>query len=70
MQKIQQHRHLAIILILLAIALSPALFFNLFNRIDLPIKSGAACLDGSVPAFYMWVPDDLDKPVNKVLIYF
>lgn len=44
--------------------------FNLFNRVDLPVKSGAACLDGSLPAFYLWVPDDLDTPVNKVLIYF
>lgn len=44
--------------------------FNLYNRIDISNKTGAACLDGSAPAFYLWVPDDLDTPVNKVLIYF
>lgn len=27
-------------------------------------------MDGSNAAFYLWVPDDLDTPVNKVLIYF
>ncbi len=31
--------------------------FNLFNKIDISNKTGAACLDGSAPAFYLWVPD-------------
>lgn len=44
--------------------------FNLYNRIDISNKTGAACMDGSNAAFYLWVPDDLDTPVNKVLIYF
>jgi hypothetical protein len=44
--------------------------FNLFNKVDISNKTGAACLDGSTPAFYIWVPDELDTPVNKVLIYF
>lgn len=63
----QQNNFLIVLIVTL---LSPCFSFNLFNRIDLPAKSGAACLDGSLPAFYLWVPDDLDKPVNKVLIYF
>jgi hypothetical protein len=43
---------------------------NLFNKIEISNKTGAACLDGSNPAFYLWEPDNFDTPVNKVLIYF
>lgn len=68
MQMRKQQSYLLVALFI--VLLSPCFSFNLFNRVDLPVKSGAACLDGSLPAFYVWVPDDLDKPVNKVLIYF
>lgn len=57
-------------LILLLALLTSISTFNLFNKIEISNKTGAACLDGSNAAFYLWVPDDLDTPVNKVLIYF
>ena len=57
------------ILLLLTI-LTTISSFNLFNKIEISNKTGASCLDGSNAAFYLWVPDDLDTPVNKVLIYF
>lgn len=44
--------------------------FSLYGRIDISNKTGAACMDGSSPAFYLWQPEPEDVPVNKVLIYF
>lgn len=43
---------------------------SFYNMVELPIKSGAACLDGSQAAFYIWRPDDDEPQPNKVLIYF
>jgi hypothetical protein len=56
--------------IFLVLLVGKSLTFNLFNKVDLPNKSGAVCLDGSIPAFYLWVPDGVLTLPNKVLIYF
>jgi hypothetical protein len=54
--------------ICLCLLISSTLTFSLFNKISLSNKTGAVCLDGSQPAFYLWQPDSLDT--NKTLIYF
>ena len=45
--------------------------FSLYNLITISNKTGAACLDGSSPGFYLWEPEQDDpSPRDKVLIYF
>lgn len=43
--------------VVLCVLATLAACFNLFNKIDISNKTGAACLDGSAPAFYLWLPD-------------
>jgi hypothetical protein len=56
--------------IFLVLLLEGSFAFNFFSRIDITNKTGAACLDGSSPAFYLWLPDGLDNAPNKLLIHF
>lgn len=48
--KILQFFIVSILLIQLVSSLS------LYNRVDISNKTGAACLDGSNAAFYIWQP--------------
>lgn len=44
--------------IFLVLLVGKSLTFNLYSRVDLTNKNGAVCLDGSNPAFYIWLPDE------------
>ena len=47
-----------------------SLSMNLFNLVNLNSKTNATCMDGSNAGYYLWHPDETEKPVNKLLIHF
>ena len=55
---------------LFSLLLVAANSFSLYNLVNIPLKTGAACLDGSQFGFYLWEPEELDPHPNKLLIYF
>ena len=64
------HRMKTIPFVLFLFFFQQSLSMNLFNLVNLNSKTNATCMDGSNAGYYLWHPDETEKPVNKLLIHF